>query len=169
MVESRRNKTPFPQVGLEGKIDSSIQGPYYLNMSGEITAISGEVPVGATRKAGRVVDVWMSAQESGKDDSIQLAVSGEAYINGVSCLSTVPSIRHISGEASQAKTTKVTGDTGITQAVINESANTFAPGDIISAQLVGVERSPSVTPTTEIHNVVIVIEVEPVSDSPHSF
>lgn len=167
MVESRRKKTPFPQVGLEGKIDSSVQPPFVFMASGEVPAASGEQPIGAARKAGRVVDVWMSVGASGKDDNNQLAVSGEVFIGGVSCLTTVPSIRHISGEASQAKTTKVTGDTGITQAVINESANIFSPGDIITAEIIGVERTS--TPTTEIANVVIVVEVEPVSDSPNAY
>jgi len=82
-------------------------------------------------------------------------------------LSTVPSICHISGEASQAKTTKVTGDTGIIQAVIDEDANTFSPGDIFTVEIIGIKRTS--TPTTEIANIVIVVEVEPVSDSPHSY
>lgn len=167
MVQTRRGVTPFPQVGLEGKIDSAVMPPMHYSHSGEIAAVSGESPIGAARKAGKIVDVWMSVGQSGKSDTAQLAVSGEVYINGVSCLSTRPSIRHISGEASQAKTTKVTGDTGITQAVINEDANTVVPGDIISAQIVGVERTAY--PTTEMQNVVIVVEFEPVSDSPNAY
>ena len=166
MGESRRNKTPFPAVGLAGKIDSSVQPAMQYNYSGELKATTGVSPLGAVRKAGRVVDVWMSTNGSGKDDSAQLGVSGEVYINGTTCLSTVPSIGHVSGESSQQKTTKVTGDTSIIQAVIDETANTVSPGDMITT-VFNLDRTSS--PTTEISNPAIVVELEPVSDSPNAF
>ncbi len=166
MVEPRRRKSPFPSVGLEGKIDSSIQPPLHFEYSGELILTTGAIPLGAARKAGRVVDVWMSAGESGKDDSQRLDVSGEVLINGTTCLSTVPTISHVSGETSQQKTTKITGDTGITQAVIDETANIVSPGDVISTVFT-LNRTSS--PTTEISNVIIVVELEPVSDSPNAY
>jgi hypothetical protein len=67
-------------------------------------------------------------------------------------------IAHISGETSQHKTTIVTGDTGITQAVINRDANSVAPGDVITAKFT-VERTAS--PTTEITDPVINVGMKP--------
>jgi hypothetical protein len=67
-------------------------------------------------------------------------------------------ISHVSGEASQQKTTKVTGDTGITQGVVDPTANTFTAGDIFTYELY-LQRTA--TPTTEIANPCIVVELEP--------
>jgi len=162
---SGRSKTPFPYPQMEILGDSRIQPPLQYAYSGEITGLTGHNPLGAVRKAGRVIDVSLSVGASGKDDTNPLQISGDVYINGTTCLSTKPSIAHVSGEASQQKTTKVTGDTGIAQAVINASANTVAPGDVITCSF-SVERTS--TPTTEISNPVIVVEFEPVSGTPHA-
>jgi len=66
----------------------------------------------------------------------------------------------VSGEASQQKTTKVAGDTGITQGVVSPSADDYSPGDVFTADLV-LTRTNS--PTTEMANVAIVVELEPVN------
>jgi len=163
---SSRSKTPFPYPQMEILGDARIQPPLQYAHSGEITVTTGENPLGAVRKAGRVVDVSLSIGASGKDDSNPLQISGDVFINGTTCLTTKPSITHVSGEASQQKTTKVTGDTGITQAVIDSSANTVAPGDVLTCTF-AVTRSS--TPTTEMSNPVIVVEFEPVSGTPQAF
>lgn len=164
---SGRSKTPFPYPQMEILGDSRIQPPLQYAYSGEITVTTGQNPIGVVRKAGRVVDVSLSAGLSGKgDDSDPLQISGDVFINGVTCLTTKPSISYVSGEASQQKTTKVTGDTGVTQAVVNTSANTVAPGDVLTCTFT-VERTAS--PTSEISNPVIVVEFEPVIATPHAY
>lgn len=163
---SGRDKTPFPYPQMEILGDARIQPPLQFARSGESTVTTGVNPLGAVRKAGRVVDVWLSVAASGKDDSNPLQISGDVFINGTTCLTTKPSITHVSGEASQQKTTKVTGDTGIAQAVINTSANTVAPGDILTCVFTVVRTA---TPTTEISNPVIVVEFEPVSATPQAY
>ena len=85
-------------------------------------------------------------------------IDGEVSINGISCLTTQASITHVSGEASQHKTTVVTGDTGITQAVIDGDNNSFSQGDLFTCDLTLVRTS---SPTTEILNPCIVVELEP--------
>ncbi|MCK5609741.1 hypothetical protein KAR91_48150, partial [Candidatus Pacearchaeota archaeon] len=64
-----------------------------------------------------------------------------------------------SGEASQQKTTRVTGDTGIVQAAVNMDANTVTDGDMLTYDL-DVARTAS--PDVEISNVVLVVELEPI-------
>lgn len=161
-----RDKTPFPQVGLEALIDHRVSPPLSYNYSGELTAVLAASPMGAVRKGGRIREVFLSVGGSGKDDSNPLQISGDVLINGVSCLTTQPSIAHVSGEASQQKTTKVTGDTGITQAVINTSANTVSPGDVITCTFTLVRTA---SPTTEISNPIIVAEFEPVNATPAAY
>lgn len=153
----RQRVGPFPQPGWRQRITVNSVAPLVDYYSGEISANVKTCPIGAVTHAARIVDYWLTVGASGKDDSNPLAISGELYINGTTCLSTLPSIAHVSGEASQHKTTKVTGDTGIAQAVFT-SANTVSPGDLLSYDLT-IERTN--TPTTEISNVALVVELEP--------
>jgi len=106
-----------------------------------------------------VFGVWMSVGAGGQDDDNSLQVTGEVYINGTSCLSTRPAIGYTSGEASQQKTTRVTGDPGIVQAAVDMDANTVTDGDMLTYDL-DVARTSS--PDVEISNVVLVVELEPI-------
>ena len=153
-----RDRTFQPEPFFKKRLAKFVMAPLQGVYSGEMIA-SEEMTLGAVRFAGEVSSVWMSVRASGKDDSNELNVTGEVYINGVSCLTTTPKIAHISGEASQQKTTVVTGDTGITQAVVNQDANSIVAGDVITAAFT-LNRTAS--PTTEIDNPVIVVELEPI-------
>jgi len=151
------SKLPRPNAQFTAQVNAAAFNPLQASYSGELVATQ-TVPLGAAKKPGRLSDFWLSANASGKDDNSALQVSGEVYINSVSALTTRPSIEHVSGEASQNKTTKVTGDTGITQAVIDQDANTVAPGDMITAVLTVVRTA---TPATEMSNLAIVVELQP--------
>lgn len=151
---------PFAEPGWRKRLAANILEPLTGTYSGELSANVTNLTLGATRFAGEIVGVWMSVGASGKDDSNELNISGEVYINGNAVLTTPAMIAHISGETSQAKTTLVTGDTGITQAVFSgESWRLFNPGDVITGKFT-VQRTAS--PTTEIANPVIVVELEPI-------
>lgn len=152
-------KGPYPVTDWRKKIAANVMPPMIGTYSGELTAGVQDLTLGAVRIAGEIDDVFMSVEAMGKDDSNELNISGEVLINGVSCLSTVPMLAHVSGEASQQKTTVVIGDTGMTAAVMNRSTNKFSPGDIISAKFT-IERTAS--PTTEIKNPVIVANLLPI-------
>jgi len=160
-----RDHTPFPNIGLEPLIDHRNQPPMQYPYSGELTANLGDTPLGAVRRSGRIKEVFLSVGASGKDDSSSLQVEGDVLINGVTCLTTNPIIAHVSGEASQQKTTKITGDTGITQAVIS-SANTVTAGDVITCSLT---LTRTASPTTEISSPIVVVEFEPVNATPAAY
>jgi len=149
---------PYPSVNFPQQVNEAVETSLVSLVSGEITADVKGAPLGAAKGAGKAVDAWISVGGSGKDDSNPLQISGEIYLNGVSILSTLPVITHVSGEASAHKTTKESGDTGITQAVINTDANDYSPGDVFSYDLTLVR---TVSPTTEVSNVVVVVELEP--------
>ena len=154
----RANVGPFTQPGWRKRLAVNILNPLQGTYSGEIVTATNDLNLGAARFAGEVTDVWMSVEASGKDDSNELNVSGEVYINGTTCLSTTPKIAHISGESSHRKTTITWSGEGVVAGVVNASANTFAPGDVLSASFL-VNRTAS--PTTEIKNPVIVVDLEP--------
>lgn len=127
--------------------------------SGELILSTGLIPFGMSRASGRIKQFDMSVNASGKDDSAQLAVSGEVFINGISALTTVARIGHVSGEASQQKTTNsIAGDASVTQAVVDQTANSFNPGDVFTYALT-LDRTSS--PTTEISNIVVLLEFDP--------
>jgi len=149
---------PFPSPAFSKQVEFALSQSFGVNFSGEITADAGNSPIGSPKTAGKVANVFLSVEKSGKDDTNPLQVTGEVLINSVSCLTTKPSIAHVSGEASQQKTTIVTGDTGIAQAVMDTDANSYNPGDVLSASLTVVRTA---SPTTEILNPVIVVELEP--------
>jgi hypothetical protein len=127
-------------------------------VSGEFTANDMGFPLGVPKRAGKIANVFLSCEQSGKDDSNALSFTCDVRINATSCLTTPPVIAHVSGEASQQKTTKVTGDTGITQAVMDTSNWTFNEGDVITANLV---LTRTASPTTEMKTACIVVELEP--------
>lgn len=153
-----KNYAPYPSQSFSKQTSEAVLPPISATVSGELSVGRKNVPVEPPRCAGKVKDVWLTVGASGKDDTNQLRFSGEVLINGVSCLSTVPSIGHVSGETSQQKTTKITGDTNITQAVIDTDNNSFNPGDSITVEF-NINRTA--TPTTEINNPCIVVELDP--------
>jgi len=152
-----RNLTPYPTPAFSAQVEFAASQSFGLGISGELTADVSGTPIGCPKKAGKVANVFLSVNKCGKDDTDPLQVTGEVYINSVTCLTTKPSIGYVSGEDSQQKTTKITGDTGIAAAVVNPDANTYNPGDVITADLT-LERT---TPDTEMSNPVIVVELEP--------
>lgn len=148
---------PMITPDLPQMIAMSIEMPMVANLSGEITADSTGVPVGAPRFAGRVYDAYLSVEASGKDDSNDLSLAADVKINGTTCLTTQPTIAHVSGESSQQKTTRITGDTGITQAAVS-SSNSYNPGDNISVDW---DLTRTASPTTEMANASLVIMLKP--------
>lgn len=154
----KEHKGPFPFPFWRKHLAANIMPPLVGFYSGEFEANVKSAPLGAARTSGVVTDVWLSIGASGKSNDYTLQVSGEVFINGATCLTTKPSIAHVSGEASQQKTTKESGDTGVAQAVVNTSANSFSRGDVFTYDLTCVRTG---APTTEMSNVVIVVELEP--------
>jgi len=129
------------------------------NVSGEITAQKTGYTLGAVDFDGVIPKVWLSVGASGKDDSNTLSLEADVFINGTTCLTTKPKIAHVSGEASQQKTTLGSAaDTGITDDVILESANSFNAGDVITYNL---ELTRTASPTTEITAPCLVVELLP--------
>lgn len=155
----KENLGPFANPAFRQQMAANILAPMMDSYSGEFTENMYGKPLGVARMAGRISDVSLSVAASGKDDSNTLSVAGDVYINGTSCLTTQPAISHISGEVSQFKTTKVTGDTGITQRVLDYDNNSFSPGDIITYDL-ALTRTAS--PTTEIKHPSIIVGLEPI-------
>lgn len=153
-------KGPFISVAGHKQIAVNVPTPMIGAVSGEIKASVTGGTLGAVLASGKVSNVWMSVGASGKDNAQTLRLTGNVFINGNTCLTTQPYIGHVSGEASQHKTTKITGDTGIVQAVMNNDANTVVAGDLITYNLA---LTRTATPTTEIANAAIVVEFEPIT------
>jgi len=153
-----RRHHPYPAVNFSQQVNEVTEPSLMAVVSGEITASKTGVPIGAAKGEGQVVDAWLSVGGSGKDDSEDLSLALDVMINGTTCLSTNPAIAHVSGEAATNKTTKVTGDTGITQAVIDSDANDYVAGDVFSYNLT---LTRTASPTTEMSNSVVVVELEP--------
>uniref|UniRef100_A0A6M3IEV9 Uncharacterized protein n=1 Tax=viral metagenome TaxID=1070528 RepID=A0A6M3IEV9_9ZZZZ len=155
----RRLSGPYPSVAFFKHIGKDALVPLAVVFSGEMTVGVKSAPLGAAGRGCRVSDVWMSVGACGLDNSNSLQITGEVYINGTTCLSTRPSIGYVSGEASQQKTTKVSGDTAIAQAVVDMTANTLTDGDVISYDI---DLVRTASPETEITNVILVVELEPI-------
>jgi len=154
----KQRKGPYPSPSFAKLGSADIVSPLVATISGEFTVSKRGVPLGSVALPCRVADVWASVGASGKDDSNTLSFAVNVKINGTTCLSTQPVIAHVSGEASTNKTTKETGDTGVTQAVLS-SSNSVSVGDVITYDLVLTRTS---SPTTEMANATVVVEFEPV-------
>jgi hypothetical protein len=154
----RRPLGPYPTPNFARLVNDVAEPSMVGFYSGQITTSKLGVLMGAAKGAGKVVDAWVSIKGSGKDDSNSLNISGQVYINGASCLSALPSIRHVSGEAATNKTTKATDDTGVAQAIVNTAANSYSVGDVFTCDFI-IARTAS--PTTEMQNAVIVVDLEP--------
>ena len=154
----RKDGHPLPEVAWDKRVSLHVLPPLQASFSGELVAIA-HATLGAPRFAGAIKEVWISVAQSGKDDTNELNVSGDVLINSVSCLTTKASIAHVSGEASQQKTTKAgSSDSGIQAAVLDYTNYTFEPGDVFEVKWY-ITRTAS--PTTEIQNPVVVVELEP--------
>jgi len=149
---------PYSSPGAQRQWAANEVSPMMALHSGEITGNITDAPLGAANVGGKLQDVWLSCEESGKDDSNTLSLTVDVKINGTTCLTTAPIIAHVSGEASSNKTTKVSGDTGITQAVMSASANDVSPGDMITYDMT---LTRTTSPTTEMRNLAVVVAFEP--------
>ncbi|RJR46021.1 MAG: hypothetical protein C4576_11370 [Desulfobacteraceae bacterium] len=155
---TRRYLGPFPNPGFAKQVNEVMETSLVGLISGEIGADYLGVPLGAAKGEGKVVDVWLSLGDSGRDDGDALSVELDVKINGTSCLTTKPEISGEAGAASTNKTTKEDDDTGVTQAVIDTSNNEYVAGDVFTYDLT---LTRTATPTTEMANAVIVVELEP--------
>ncbi|RLI01788.1 hypothetical protein DRO30_03610 [Candidatus Bathyarchaeota archaeon] len=149
---------PFPSPGFREQISANVLPPLIGFYSGEVTTSIGETPIGAVHSGGRISSVWMSVRSCGQDDSNTLKIEADVYLNGVSCLSTKPAISYVSGEAASQKTTVVTGDTGITQAVLDSTNIDVDPGDVLTFDLT---LTRTATPAHEITHPCVVVEIQP--------
>ena len=153
-----RKQGPFPSPAFLKQVAANAIVPLMYSYSGELTGTRSNQPLGVAVTSGKISGVWMTIEASGKDDTNTLSLSGDISINGTSCLTTNPVIAHVSGEASQHKTTVVTGDTGITQTVLDADNIAVVQGDIITCDLT---LTRTASPTTEMKNPCIVVEFEP--------
>jgi hypothetical protein len=158
-TEPRFYRGPFPDPAFGKQVAAVAMQLAEGSISGEVTANQTCMTLGIARYAGKVLNAALSVLGSGKDDTNDLYVEADVLINGVSCLTTKPKIAHVSGEAAAQKTTLETGDTGITQCVINAAASEFAVGDVITWNF---EITRTASPTTEMFNPALVVEVEPI-------
>lgn len=161
MTDKRGYKGPLPHPDFRQMLADETVGNFFAFHSGEITA-NTELILGVARLPGRIKAVHASVAASGKRDSTDVPkLTVAVYVNARAVCSTNPAIAHVSGEASQQKTTyEEAADTGITQGVIGGSGTSgeFVPGDIIRAEL---QYSGNTSPATKIQNVGILVEVEP--------
>jgi len=158
-MPGRKYKMVYPGGTEFPKMVSDVSEPSAVLMgSGQFTANIMGYPIASPKTSGKIAGIYLSVGGSGRDDSNPLSVEGDVFINGVSCLTTKPKIEGENGSAAAQKTTVITGDDGITQAVINEAANTYTPGDVITGDLALVRTS---SPTTEINTPIMVVELEP--------
>lgn len=148
---------PYPSVSFPEQVADKALPPLIGVFSGQLTVDTYNIPLGMVRTAGNVTDVAASVLESGRDDSNALSLEIDILINGTTCLTTKPKILGNKGKAGVSKTTIASGE-GITEAVVDGSASSFSAGDIITAKL---DITRTSTPTTEIQNVAILVELEP--------
>ena len=149
---------PLPETGWKERLALNVMPPLQGTVSGEITSTTVIDPLGVARFKGAVKSVWVSVANSGKDDSNALAIAADVRINGETCLATMPAISHVSGEAAQQKTTGKTGDTGITAAVLDYTNYTFEIGDVFECTFI---MTRTASPTTEMSNPCVIVELEP--------
>ena len=147
----------FPRL-----VSDAVSAPFVGTVSGEVAITKRGMPLGVVRYPCRVVAVNVSVLNSGKDDSSVPSCQVDVKINGTSCLTTLPIVAHVSGEAAQQKTT-ISGaaDTGVTEAVINQAANSGSAGDVLTWDLI---YTGNASPTSKAHNLIVIVEFDPVAD-----
>ena len=148
----------YPSIGARKQWASNRPYPMMAVVSGEITTNVSGAPLGACNVAGKISNVWLSVEASGKDDAATLSITADVYINGTSCLDTAPIIAHVSGEASTNKTTKDDADTGVTQCAMDSDNNDVSYGDVITFDMAWTRTA---SPTTEMKTFAIAVEFEP--------
>jgi len=149
---------PYSSPGANRQWAANDVSPMMALISGEITASRPGCPLGAANIGGKISGVWLSVEESGKDDSNTLSLTVDVKINGTSCLDTTPIIAHVSGEASTNKTSKNDSDTGITLRILDVDNNDVSPGDMLTYDMT---LTRTASPTTEMQHLAIVVEFEP--------
>lgn len=152
---------PLPTPGFGKQVSAAVLPPFVGTYSGELTKTTGVMPLGVARYAGKVTGVYLSANSTGRDNTAANVprVSGEVFINDTTCLTTKPSIGYKSGEAPQQKTTFTeAADTCVVAGVVDHTANTVSPGDVLTWVLT---YSGSSSATTKMNNVSILVEVTP--------
>ena len=154
---------PTPSIAFAKDVALYNEPPLVCSISGELKVSRKNHVLGAAHFAGRVRNVWMSVGNCGTDVTNALNISGEVYINGVSCMTTTPKIAGVSGEAGAQKTTLVLGDTMIVQGVVNPAANSFSRGDVFTCNI---KLQRTATPADEIESIVLVVDLLP--DTPVS-
>uniref|UniRef100_A0A6M3IQE5 Uncharacterized protein n=1 Tax=viral metagenome TaxID=1070528 RepID=A0A6M3IQE5_9ZZZZ len=152
---------PMGDVSENRRLSANIMPPLMDVISGEVYYNQYGRPLGAAHNSGRVSDFYLSVLECGRDDDAPINLSGELYINGVTCLTTKPSIGGAASEAGSQKTTRIAGDDDITQAVIDGSANDVTAGDVLSWDCIIDSQS---SPDTKINGIVAVVVFEPESN-----
>lgn len=153
-------KGPLPSPDFRQQVADEVMTPFMDVISGEVSATVSR-PLGIARFKGRIKRVIMSVAADGAADTPANTprISGEVTINKTSIFTTKPSIGHISGETPVHKTTfSENADTSIIAAVINESANSFNPGDVIDWTAI---YSGSASPGNKIQSPGILVEIEP--------
>jgi len=150
---------PRPQVNTK-RVMADLQAfSMQANVSGEIITQKTGYTLAAVDFDGAINKVWLSVAASGKDSSNTLAIEADVFINGTTCLTTKPKIAHVSGETSQQKTTLGSAaDTGITEAVLLDTAKSFNAGDVLTYNF---ELTRTSSPTTEIKAPCLVVELMP--------
>ncbi len=161
-VNERRYRGPLPSSDFDKMLANEVMPPMVDFISGEIHHTpfnSGERMLGIARYSGKIKSVNMSVLLSGKHNTNVPTIEADVFINRASCLTTKPRIQHVSGEASQQKTTYTeAGDTGITRAVVNESAGSITAGDVLTWRAY---YSGEVAPTSKPHGAGIIVEFDP--------
>lgn len=158
-MKSRSDSGPLPNQRFAQQVADVAMVPLIGGISGELTTSPAGLPLGVARFDGAIVGVYGSVVASGKDDTNALSLEFDVTINRTSIFTTKPVIAHVSGEASQQKTTyPEAADTGITEAVINASAAEFSAGDVIAWNLV---LTRTASPTTEMDHPNVIVELRP--------
>jgi len=150
---------PWPSINFDRQVANVVLPPLMGIISGEVSATRPGMVLGATRSYGKVVGVTFSVLTAGKNDADCPSGEVDVTINGTSVFTTKPSIRHLSGETSQQKTTAASaGDTGVTAAVIDHDNNSFNQGDVLSWSFT---YTGSTSPTTKMNSPCIIVELDP--------
>lgn len=150
---------PWPSINFDRQVADVVLPPLMGFVSGEVSASKPGLPLGVARCTGKVVGVTFSVLSAGKNNTSVPTGTATVYVNGAAVCSTNPSIVHVSGETAQQKTTASSaGDTGVTEAVIDHTANSFSVGDVFTWDFTYVG---STSPTTKMNTPSIIVELDP--------
>jgi hypothetical protein len=160
-MKSRMDSGPLPTQRFAQQVADIALPPLQGCLEGSQTSSSTDQPLGITRFDGSVVGVFATIGGTGKDDDNALSGEFDVMVNGATVLSAEATIAHVSGEGSLHKTSfPEAADVGVTEAVIDPDSAEFVAGDIITWNF-NLKRTAS--PTTEITNPCIIVELRPSS------